>query len=68
MRHFRVIAPAHASLPGEIVISSKYEFYTFDAKYVDGEAVSIEVPAKLDSHRIRKNSGNLCARLPGTGL
>ena len=40
--------PAQASLPGEIIISSKYEFYTFDAKYVDGEAVKIEVPAKLD--------------------
>ncbi len=40
--------PATASLPGEIVISSNYEFYTFDAKYVDGEAVSIVVPAKLE--------------------
>jgi D-alanine-D-alanine ligase len=39
--------PPEASLPGEIVISSKYEFYTFDAKYVDSEAVKIEVPAKL---------------------
>lgn len=41
-------APAEASLPGEIVISKKYDFYTFDAKYVDPDAVSIEVPAKLD--------------------
>lgn len=41
-------SPANASLPGEIVISSNYEFYTFDAKYVDGEAVSIKVPAKLE--------------------
>lgn len=52
-------SPAQASLPGEIVISSKYEFYTFDAKYVDGEAVSIEVPATLDSaasERIREVS------------
>jgi D-alanine-D-alanine ligase len=40
--------PAKASLPGEILISSEYEFYTFDAKYVDGEAVSIEVPAQLE--------------------
>jgi D-alanine-D-alanine ligase len=40
-------SPAKASLPGEIIISKKYEFYTFDAKYVDGEAVKIEVPAKL---------------------
>jgi D-alanine-D-alanine ligase len=40
--------PPEASLPGEIIISSKYDFYTFDAKYVDGEAVRIEVPAKLN--------------------
>ncbi|MBI1769178.1 MAG: D-alanine--D-alanine ligase [Bacteroidetes bacterium] len=40
-------APAKASLPGEIIISKNYEFYTFDAKYVDGEAVKIDVPAKL---------------------
>ncbi len=51
--------PAQASLPGEIIISSKYEFYTFDAKYVDGEAVKIDVPAKLDktiSETIRQHS------------
>lgn len=41
--------PALASMPGEIIISSNYEFYTFDAKYVDGAAVSIDVPAKLES-------------------
>jgi D-alanine-D-alanine ligase len=40
--------PALASLPGEIIISKEYEFYTFDAKYVDGNAVSIDVPAKLE--------------------
>jgi len=40
--------PPEASLPGEIVISDRYEFYTFDAKYVDGSAVTIEVPAKLE--------------------
>ncbi len=38
---------AKASLPGEIIISKKYDFYTFDAKYVDGDAVTIDVPAKL---------------------
>jgi D-alanine-D-alanine ligase len=41
--------PPQASLPGEIVINPKYDFYTFDAKYVDPEAVQIDVPAKLDS-------------------
>ena len=38
-----------ASFPGEIIVNSKYDFYTFDAKYVDPGAVEINVPAKLDS-------------------
>ena len=40
--------PPEASMPGEIIINDKYEFYSFDAKYVDGEAVKIEIPSKLD--------------------
>jgi D-alanine-D-alanine ligase len=51
--------PPEASLPGEIVISDRYEFYTFDAKYVDNTAVQIEVPAKLSpamQEEIRKVS------------
>ena len=52
-------ADARASLPGEIIINENYEFYTFDAKYVDGEAVSIKVPATLTptiSKKIREAS------------
>lgn len=45
--------PAEASNPGEIVINKKYEFYTFDAKYVDAEAVEIIVPAKLDKKSVK---------------
>jgi D-alanine-D-alanine ligase len=41
--------PAEASYPGEIVISEHYEFYTFDAKYVDPDAVRIDIPAKIDA-------------------
>ncbi len=37
-----------ASDPGEIIVSSKYEFYTYDAKYKDPHAVEIKVPAVLD--------------------
>jgi D-alanine-D-alanine ligase len=40
--------PPQASMPGEIIIQKDYEFYTFDAKYVDPDAVKIEVPARLD--------------------
>lgn len=49
--------PPEASYPGEVVISKKYEFYTFDAKYVDPDAVRIDVPAKLSkpvAEKIRK--------------
>lgn len=51
--------PPEASLPGEIIIGKNYEFYTFDAKYVDGKAVTIDVPAKLSkstAEKIRKLS------------
>ena len=51
--------PPKASLPGEIVISKEYDFYTFDAKYVDSKAVSIKVPASLtkeQSERIQQLS------------
>lgn len=41
--------PPEASYPGEIIISKNYEFYTFDAKYVDPDAVRIDVPAKLET-------------------
>jgi D-alanine--D-alanine ligase len=46
--------PPEASNPGEIVISANYEFYTFDAKYVDPEAVRIEVPAEISKPIIGK--------------
>ncbi|MBX7126534.1 MAG: D-alanine--D-alanine ligase [Cyclobacteriaceae bacterium] len=37
------------STPGEIVISKQYEFYTFDAKYVDPDAVRIQIPAEISA-------------------
>jgi len=46
--------PPKASLPGEIIISKKYAFYTFDAKYVDSKAVSINVPAKLNASHVEQ--------------
>jgi D-alanine-D-alanine ligase len=36
-----------ASLPGEIVVSEKYEFYSYDAKYVDPFAARLDIPAKM---------------------
>ncbi|MDH5398908.1 MAG: D-alanine--D-alanine ligase [Cyclobacteriaceae bacterium] len=36
--------------PGEILIKKDYDFYSFDAKYVDGEAVDINIVAEMDVH------------------
>ncbi|MEM6524612.1 MAG: D-alanine--D-alanine ligase family protein [Bacteroidota bacterium] len=41
-------AEVKASLPAEIVISPEYEFYTYEAKYQDPDAVELKVPAVLD--------------------
>ncbi|MDH3708250.1 MAG: D-alanine--D-alanine ligase [Cyclobacteriaceae bacterium] len=38
---------AQASYPGEIIISPRYEFYTYDAKYEDPDAVEIKIPAEI---------------------
>ena len=53
--------PPEASYPGEIVINSKYDFYTFDAKYVDPEAVQINVPAKLEA-KVAEKVRDICLK------
>ena len=37
-----------ATLPAEIVIGDKYEFYDYQAKYEDPDAVQLHVPAQVD--------------------
>ena len=38
---------AVASPAGEIILKGDYEFYSFEAKYVDGNAVELVIPAKV---------------------
>ncbi|MEJ2005586.1 MAG: hypothetical protein P8X57_11610, partial [Cyclobacteriaceae bacterium] len=48
-----------ASLPAEIEVSTAYEFYTYEAKYLDPEAAKLIVPADVPepiSDQIRKHS------------
>ena len=48
-----------AAGPGEITIVKDYDFYNYAAKYLDRDAVRIDVPAKVDksvSKEIRKQS------------
>ncbi len=42
------------SLPAEIIISSDYEFYTYDAKYRDPNAVQLKIPAEIDNNTSEK--------------
>lgn len=38
-----------ASLPAEIVVSKDYDFYTYEAKYLDPNAVALKIPAEVDA-------------------
>lgn len=37
-----------ASYPGEIVMVKDYDFYTYEAKYLDEDAIKIQLPADVD--------------------
>jgi D-alanine-D-alanine ligase len=59
-----------ASLVGQIKIAAKYEFYNFEAKYLDG-ATTIELPAQIDqkvSDEIRTKAVDAFISLGCSGL
>ena len=61
---------AKASLVGQIKIDSKFEFYDFEAKYLDG-ATTIELPAPIDqkiSDEIRAKAVEAFISLGCSGL
>ena len=61
---------AKASLVGQIKIDAKYEFYNFEAKYLDG-ATTIELPAPIDqkiSDEIRTKAVEAFISLGCSGL
>ena len=45
---------AKASYPGEIVLIKDYDFYTYTAKYLDEDAIRIQLPAEIDEESTRK--------------
>jgi len=45
---------AIASPAGEVELNNDYEIYSFDAKYVDGEASTLHIPAKLNAITVEK--------------
>ena len=61
---------AKASIVGQIKIDPKYDFYDFEAKYLDG-ATSIELPAPIDqklSDEIRAKAVDAFISLGCSGL
>jgi D-alanine-D-alanine ligase len=43
-----------ASIPGEIIVSKDYEFYSYEAKYLDKNGAKLQIPAKLDNKEINE--------------
>lgn len=41
-----------ASVPGEVILH--HEFYSYDAKYIDENGASVEIPAKLPPNVVKK--------------
>ncbi len=43
-----------ATIPGEIIMIKNYDFYTYEAKYLDEQAIEIRLPAELDKSKIEE--------------
>jgi D-alanine-D-alanine ligase len=43
-----------ASFPAEIILSKGYDFYTYTAKYLDDQAVQIDLPARISEAATNK--------------
>lgn len=60
-----------ASLPGEIVPTSEEGFYSYDAKYIDGDGATLHVPADLPVelvNRVQALSLEACRALVCEGM
>ncbi|MBI2476097.1 MAG: D-alanine--D-alanine ligase [Candidatus Taylorbacteria bacterium] len=43
-----------ASIPGEVIVKNKDDFYSYDAKYIDENGAVIKIPAKLPKNIVKK--------------
>ncbi|HLF34476.1 MAG TPA: D-alanine--D-alanine ligase family protein [Cyclobacteriaceae bacterium] len=43
-----------ASLPGEVLVASHHDFYSFEAKYVDDDGASLEMPARVPEDVVKR--------------
>lgn len=47
-------ASPRISVAGEIVLAPQHEFYSYDAKYLDPDALVLDIPAKISSDMLTK--------------
>jgi len=60
-----------ATTPGEVITNKKYNFYDYEAKYMDPNGAEILIPAKLDvkiTNKVRKHSIKAYKALYAQGL
>jgi D-alanine-D-alanine ligase len=57
-----------ASIPGEIVVRGDYEFYSYEAKYVDPDAAETRIPAPIPRAAARRIRAYSVAAFKALGL
>jgi D-alanine-D-alanine ligase len=57
-----------ASIPGEIVIKGRHEFYSYESKYVDPHCAEVRIPAALTASQSEHLRELACAAFRALGL
>jgi D-alanine-D-alanine ligase len=57
-----------ASIPGEIVLKGRHEFYSYESKYVDPEGAEVKIPAALDAAQSEHLRELACGAFRALGL
>jgi len=57
-----------SSIPGEIVIKGRHEFYSYESKYVDPEGAEVKIPAALNAAQSEHLRELACGAFRALGL
>ncbi|MGA7760291.1 MAG: D-alanine--D-alanine ligase family protein [Candidatus Binataceae bacterium] len=57
-----------SSIPGEIIIKGRHEFYSYESKYVDPDGAEVKIPAALTASQSEHLRELACAAFRALGL
>jgi D-alanine-D-alanine ligase len=57
-----------ASIPGEIIIKGRHEFYSYESKYVDPDGAEVKIPAALNAAQSEHLRELACGAFRALGL